>query len=419
MAMSAGSTGMPGLAWMLANRSFRDVWLVTLGHTLTHWYPATFYLLLPVIGSELGLSYAEIGSILTIQAIVTALSNVPGGLLVDSVGRKGLLLATSLFWVGFPYMLMSFASAYWMLLVCAALVGVGNNLWHPTAIPLLAGRFPDHRGLAVALHGMGGNVGDALAPLAVGVMLGIMSWRGVVLANLLPGIMIAVLIFMALGSQSAQSRKVTQPKLTLNSREALADIAHLFANRTLLYLSAGSAFRSMTQSTLLTFLPLFLGREMGYSPAWIGASMFGLQAAAIAATPVAGHLSDKSGRRGVVMSSLGLSAVVLLLMAFAGRSQVFVLLVAALGFFLFAIRSVLQAWLLDNTPDNLGGTSIGVMFALQAVGTAVGPLLAGILADRMGLMGAFYFVAVTIVAANILIYFTPGDQTAPPSRAAA
>lgn len=409
MAMGAGITGTPGFTWMLVHRNFRDVWLVTLGHTLTHWYPATFYLLLPVIGTELGLSYTEIGSILTIQAGVTALSNVPGGLLVDSVGRKGLLLAASLFWVGFPYMLMSLASAYWMLLVCAALVGIGNNLWHPAAIPLLASRFPDHRGLAVALHGMGGNVGDALAPLAVGIMLGLMSWRGVVIANLLPGIILAVLILVLLGGQSATSKTSSAPKLALNSREALGEIKDLLANRTLLYLSAGSAFRSMTQASLLTFLPLFLAREMGYAPGWVGASMFGLQAAAIAATPIAGHLSDKSGRRGVVMSSLGLSVVVLVLMAFAGRSHFFVLLVAALGFFLFAIRSVLQAWLLDNTPDNLGGTSIGVMFALQAVGTAVGPLLAGLLADRIGLIGAFYFVAVTIIAANILIYFTPAD----------
>ncbi|MFI4998219.1 MAG: hypothetical protein ACHQAQ_20840, partial [Hyphomicrobiales bacterium] len=45
--------------------SFREVWLITIGHSLTHWYPATFYLLLPLIGHELGLSYVQIGSILT------------------------------------------------------------------------------------------------------------------------------------------------------------------------------------------------------------------------------------------------------------------------------------------------------------------------------------------------------------------
>ena len=71
-----------------SRKSFREVWLITIGHALTHWYPATFYLLLPLIGNELGLSYVQIGSILTVQAICGALSNIPGGLIVDSVGPR-------------------------------------------------------------------------------------------------------------------------------------------------------------------------------------------------------------------------------------------------------------------------------------------------------------------------------------------
>ena len=42
-------------------KSFREVWLISLGHGLTHWYPSTFYLLLPIIGRELSLSYTQIG----------------------------------------------------------------------------------------------------------------------------------------------------------------------------------------------------------------------------------------------------------------------------------------------------------------------------------------------------------------------
>src|ERR687892_2896966 len=123
-------------------RSFREVWLITLGHSLTHWYPATFYLLLPIIAKELGLSFAQIGLIMTCQYVAAAIANVPGGILVDTVGRKGLLMALSLFWVGFPYLLMGFtpgvapsgsgSNAYLMLLACVALVGFGNSLWHPT-----------------------------------------------------------------------------------------------------------------------------------------------------------------------------------------------------------------------------------------------------------------------------------------------
>src|SRR3954468_19466169 len=118
-------------------RSFQEVWVVSIGHALTHWYPATFYLLLPLIGAELGLSYSQIGSILTCQFAAGAISNIPGGIFVDTVGRKGLLMAVALFWIGFPYFMMGFSHAYWMMLACAILLGVGNNLWHPTAIPWL------------------------------------------------------------------------------------------------------------------------------------------------------------------------------------------------------------------------------------------------------------------------------------------
>ena len=51
------------------SRPFADVWLISFGHMLTHWYTATFYLLLPLIGNELGLSYGQIGSILTCQFV--------------------------------------------------------------------------------------------------------------------------------------------------------------------------------------------------------------------------------------------------------------------------------------------------------------------------------------------------------------
>src|SRR6266481_3989054 len=311
--------------------SYREMWLITLGHSLTHWYPATFYLILPIIGKELGLSYSQIGLIMTCQYIAGAVANIPGGVLVDTVGRKGVLMATSLFWVGFPYLLMGFSHGYLMLLACVALVGFGNSLWHPTAIPTLARRFPERKGLVLSLHGMGGNVGDAIAPIVVGA--------------------------------------------------------------------------------LLTFLPVYLAYEMGYSPFWVGACMFALQTAGFAAAPIAGHLSDRMGRKSVMMTSMAMTAVVLVFMALAGKSLAFVFFVAVLGFFLYAIRPVLQAWLLESTPRNMGGTSIGVLFGAQALGSSIGPLLGGLVADSYGLTATFAFLAGTIVAANLFILFMP--KTAP------
>jgi FSR family fosmidomycin resistance protein-like MFS transporter len=389
--------------------SLREVWLITIGHSLTHWYPATFYLLLPLIGHELGLSYVQIGSILTCQATAGALSNVPGGMLVDSVDRKGLLMAVSLFWVGAPYLLMGFSHQYWMLLGCAALVGMGNNLWHPTAIPLLARRFPERRGLVVSIHGMGGNVGDAVAPLVVGAMLSVLSWRNVMVLNVIPGVMMSCVILMSLGRMQFHNPHAA-PGGTAGAGQRLRDFRQLLGNRTLVMLSAGGAFRAMTQSTLLTFLPVFLARDMGFSTILIGGCMFGMQVAGFTAAPIAGHLSDKMGRRRIIMSSMATSGVILLFMAIAGRSPAFVFLVAFLGFFLFAIRSVMQAWLLDATPPSMGGTSIGIMFGTQAIGAAIGPITGGVLADNFGLIATFYFLAFTIVAANMFIFFTPAPS---------
>jgi FSR family fosmidomycin resistance protein-like MFS transporter len=395
------------------SRPWRELWLITIGHGLTHWYPATFYLLLPLIGNELGLSYSQIGLIMTCKYIASAIANVPGGVLVDTVGRKGLLMALSLFWIGFPYLLIGFTHSYLMLLACISLVGFGNSLWHPTAIPTLGRRYPERKGLVLSVHGMGGNVGDAVAPIIIGAALGFFTWREVVVLNVVPGLVVALLLFVFLGSMRVGARKTGHEAQSFGSY--LAGLKDLFRSRSLVLLSTGSAFRTMTQTTLLTFLPVYLAHDMGYSLFWVGACLFALQAAGFAASPVAGHLSDRMGRKQILASSMLGSAVVLAAMAFAGGSAVFIVLVAVLGFFLYATRPVIQAWMLDATPRNMAGSSIGVLFGAQALGGALGPVLGGIVADRYGLLATFYFLAITIVIANL---FVLGVEKPEPERTA-
>src|SRR6185503_4560852 len=399
-------TVMPVEASAAPRRSFQEVWVISVGHALTHWYPATFYLLLPLIGSELGLSYSQIGFILTCQFAAGAISNVPGGIFVDTVGRKGLLMALSLFWIGFPYFMMGFSHAYWMMLACAILLGIGNNLWHPTAIPWLATRFPERKGLVMSFHSMGGNVGDAVAPLVVGALLTVFSWRDVVLLNVVPGIAMSALILVYVGRLYKAEKSggvAAKTHVTMTGAERLRSIAALLTDRAVVTLSIGSTFRVMTQSALLTFLPVYLAHDMGYSPLWIGACMCALQAAGFAASPVAGHLSDRMGRKQILVGSMLSSAVVLAAMAFTGGSPLFIALVAVLGFFLYATRPVIQAWMLESTPKHLGGSSIGILFGAQAVGAALGPMLGGMIADRYGLLATFYFLAATIVVANLFV----------------
>ncbi len=391
-----------------APANFKEVWLISLGHGLTHWYPATFYLLLPIIGKELGLSYTEIGFIMTVQYAAGAITNVPGGILVDAVGYKGRLMAISLFWIGFPYLLMAFTSSYWMLLACMVLIGMGNNLWHPAAISTLGQRFPARKGFALSFHGMGGNLGEALAPLLIGALLAAYSWRTVVVANLIPGVVMAVAILLYLGSMNLDAgsgRKHTGKTWTLAGY--LAEVKPLFADRALMLIAFCSFFRTAAQSALLTFLPLYLANTMGYSPAGVGFALFLLQAVAFASAPLAGYASDRLNRKSVMSVALLMTAVVIVLMALAGNSSWVIFLIAMLGFFMYATRPVIQAWSLESAPAALGGTVVGIMFGLQAVGGAISPLAGGLIADRYGLAGTFYFLAALIVMANVLIVFVP------------
>jgi predicted MFS family arabinose efflux permease len=223
----------------------------------------------------------------------------------------------------------------------------------------------------------------------------------------------SLLLLVLLGTVSIGSKRKPPSEVEGGEHQSLADyfrgVPQLFRNRALVVLTTSSAFRAMTQNALLTFLPVYLAYEMGFSPFWVGAGMFALQAAGFAATPIAGHLSDRMGRRSVMITSMAMTAVVLVFMALAGRSQAFIAFVAVLGFFLYAIRPVMQAWILETTPKNMGGTSIGILFGAQAAGSSIAPLLGGIIADRYGLTATFWFLAFTIVVANLFILMMPKD----------
>jgi sugar phosphate permease len=403
-------------AGALPPRTFRDVWLISAGHGLTHWYPATFYILLPLIGKELGLSYTQIGLLMSMQHIAGAISNLPGGMLVDAVGKKGYLMAASLFWVGFPYALMSLTHSMWMLVVCVMLVGIGNNLWHPAAIPTLANQYPQRKGLVLSFHGMGGNVGEAIAPLAAGALLAWFSWRTVVVINIVPGLVMAALIVVLVGALNTARAKDNDAHdvngggdQSWSLRQYLSDLMSLVRNRALMLICVSAGFRTLTQTGLLVFLPVYLAYEQGYSPIAVGVCMTVLQVAGLIAGPIAGHLSDKIGRQKVVLSSMLLTGATIIGMVFAGQSLAFIVFVALVGFFLYAMRPVMQAWAVENTPKRLAGTGVGLQFTILSIGGSIAPATFGFIADTWNVYTAFYFLAGTIIAANLLVLFVPAE----------
>ena len=393
-----------------APTSMREMWLVSAGHMLTHWYPATFYVLLPLLGRELNLSYTEIGFIMTAMHGIGAIMSMPGGMLVDMVGKKGTLMALSLFWIGLPYALLSLTHSYWMVLLCVSLVGIGNNLWHPAAIATLANRYPTRKGFVLSLHGMGGNVGEALAPLVAGALLATLSWRTVVVINIVPGVIMAALILLFLGAFTLESNR-QEASAPQGVGDYLRNFGELFRNRALMLIASATGLRTLTQSGLLTFLPVYLAYEMQYSSLAVGGCMAILQLGGFIAAPIGGHLSDRLGRRRIIMGGMTITGITIVGMVLAAKTPWFVVFVALVGFFLYAMRPALQAWAMDATPRNMGGSTVGMQFTFSAVGAAVAPAVCGMISDAYGIYMAFYFLAGTIVFANLMMLLMPPDTS--------
>jgi sugar phosphate permease len=125
------------------------------------------------------------------------------------------------------------------------------------------------------------------------------------------------------------------------------------------------------------------------------------------------------GRRTIVMSSMLLTGAMLIGMVLAGKSMLFVFFIALVGFFLYGMRAVLQAWAVECTPRHLAGTGVGVQFGITALGAAASPFLFGVIADATDVYMGFYFLAGTIIFANLLVFFMPGVEATKAAAAAA
>jgi MFS family permease len=376
------------------------LWLVALGHTFTHWCPATFYLLLPFLVQEMGLSYSQAGFLITIRAAANLFVNIPAGMLVDIIGKKALLMALALVATGVPYFLVGISQSFFWVALFMAFVGVGNYLWHPAAISTLSEKYPDKRGFAIAIHAVGPNIGESLAPLLVGVLLLWMSWRNVLFVNLIPGIVIAFVLWKFLFGK-LESR--AESKKGLSSGEYFAGMKRMAQNPSILLLVLVAGMRSMTQQGLHAFLPIYLTHDLGLSSAVAGLYLSITQTAGMIGTPIAGSISDRSGRKRVLTTGLFSTSIVLFILAYFRLTWLFITALAILGFFLYAVRPVIWAWVLDLGPRKLGGSMVSFFSGSQSLLSSLSPVLCGFIADRWGILTAFYFLAGTVFVANLIV----------------
>jgi len=381
------------------------VFLVGSGHGGIHWIAATFYLILPFITRDLGLSYAEAGILVAVFHLSAFTANFGSGLVVDVTGRRIVFNVLALSIGGVALLAVGGAVGFYWLFPMVMLIGATNNMWHPPAITFLSENYPNQRGYVLSIHALCANIGDALAPLAAGALLVWLSWRGTASAMALPIFVLAGLMVVSLLPRDRLKNPTDHKGMSI--AEYFAGLRALLRDRVVLMLSLMAGFRTMAQMGLMVFLPLYLANDVEMGPFMMGVTVMALQIGGICASPVAGALSDRIGRRPVVLAGLSVTTVMIVLLTLVQNEIVFIAGVSFMGFAMYAARPVIHSWMMDMAPKEVAGSATSVMFGFQAMFTVIMVTGGGVVADAWGLSVVFYILAAAMLVANVLVYMLP------------
>ncbi len=170
----AASTANP----VLLRDDARTIGLVALAHGISHFFHLLLPPLFPVFIREFGLSYSELGLLVTAFFVVSGVGQAGSGFLVDRIGARPVLFVALACFVA-AALAAAGAQGYGGLMLAAGLAGLGNSAFHPVDFTILNKRVSQPRlGHAFSVHGIAGNLGWAAAPVFLaGAMALTGSWR--------------------------------------------------------------------------------------------------------------------------------------------------------------------------------------------------------------------------------------------------
>ncbi len=381
---------------------------LSIGHGIAHLYDLGLPVLMPAIASAMGLSNFQVASLLGIRQAGFGVVNLGVGVFVDMLRNQwGLILTACMLWSVIAYVAVGAAPNFPLLVIAVALISIPGALWHLPATAALSRRFPDRRGFAVSVHGFGSNVGNLLGPLLAGAMLTLFVYRTVLFLYAIPALVAAGFVWWSLrdlGKEDAPSERQSFIRQFAATKEVLK-------NPVVLALILSAAVRGVGLNALFHWTPFYLEQELGLGHFSAGVHFALLTGMGIVSAPVMGVLSDKFGRKQILVPGLAAAATLSLLVVSTGDTVLLALVLAGLGLFSFSLQQIILAAVLDLTGRGTEAAATGFIFGLNGVIGAASPFIATLIIDHLGGFGSVYYYAgiLTAVSALIVIFvpFTP------------
>ena len=384
---------------------------VVLGHAVKHIYNSGLNsVIMAAIKDDMGLTGAQFGLLSTSQRVTSGATTMLAGYLGDRfANRSGLMLLVSLSMMGISFYLLGSAPSYPLLLAVMLIVGIGPSLYHSPAIASLSRKFPDRRGFAISLHGTGGSIGEVVGPVLVGGLISgtylvAFEWSDVLHISVAPALFFAVIIYLMMRNIPTAATDIESLGEYFNS------LRTLLRRPAMISLVGVTALRSTGQSAVMAFLPVYLNEELGYEFVVIGLFMSGAQVTGIVVQPIMGYLSDRFGRKVVLVPCTATMGLLIAALKFADSEALLILTILAMGAFLYSLHTIYIASAMDVAEGQAQSTVVSLIYGASFLG-AFSPWVAGVIVDRTEISNAFIYGGVMVIIGAIILAFTKLPRT--------
>lgn len=379
-------------------RDARVIGLVGVAHGLSHFFQLALPPLFPLLRAEFDVSWTLLGLLMGCFYAASGLTQFAAGFAVDRIGARPVLLCGMALLTASTLLASSVPGVYW-LFPMVVLAGIGNGVFHPADFAILNANVAQRRlGHAYSTHGIGGNLGYALAPVVSFGLASIFGWRTALAAmGAIGALMLIVLLSQReyLGSHKAAADHALAR--TVGSRGLFIQLPIVMC---LAYFIVQTVATSGVQSFGASSLHAGFDVPLAFANSAITTYLLGATAGIFAG----GFLAARTDRHDRV-AAIGLLAGALLAFAIAtGPSLPLLLpLLAAIGFAVGTTGPSRDLIVKSATPKGASGRVYGFVYSGLDIGAASGPVIFGFMLDHaLGrdvfvVIGVLLLVAITTV----------------------
>ncbi|HJV88358.1 MAG TPA: MFS transporter [Noviherbaspirillum sp.] len=353
--------------------------LVGIAHGISHFFHLILAPLFPWLKTAFSLSYAELGLLMTVFFVVSAIGQALAGFVVDRVGAHRVLFC-GIGLLGLSALLLSQAQNYPMLLAGSMLAGMGNSVFHPADYTLLNKRVSTARlGHAFSMHGITGNLGWAAAPVFLTSIAGLSSWRVALFSASFVAFAVLLLMFVYRDVLRTDEHRSAAKHAEAGSGHVL-DFMRLpavwmcFAFFFITAMALGG-IQSFSSSSLRALYGMSLASATAGYTAYMLASAAGMV--------WGGFLAAKTMRHERTIAFAFTAAGLFALVVAAGvvPPMMAVVLMGAIGFGAGIAGPSRDLLIRAAAPKNATGRVYGVVYSGLDIGLSMAPLLFGALMD--------------------------------------